>query len=103
MDGFGAGYFVGRRKEQRKNARNLAAQRDHMERTLRAQYGLPALPPPPTVAVPVVRLARRITGRMVRRLVFTVILLAVVLVAIFAVYAIGYGVQHHLIYPMRSR
>jgi len=40
---------------------------------------------------------------MVRRLVFTVIVLAVLLVAIFAVYAIGYGVQHHLIYPARSR
>jgi len=103
MDGFGAGYFVGRRKEQRKNARNLAAQRDHMERALRAQYGLPPLPPPPTVAVPAVRLSRRITGRMMRRLVFTVILLAVLLVTLFAVYAIGYGVQHHLIYPARSR
>jgi len=103
MDGFGAGYFAGRRKQQRKNARDLAVQRDEMERALRAQYGLPPLPPPPARAVPVARQARRITGRLVRRLLLALVLLAVLLVAIFAVYAIGYGVQHHLIYPARSR
>ncbi len=103
MDGFGSGYFVGRRKEQRKNARDLAAQRDHMERALRAQYGLPAPSPTPR-AVPVARPAgRRVTGRLVRRLVFTVILLVVLFVALFTLYAIGYGVQHHLIYPAGSR
>lgn len=103
MDGFGSGYFAGRRRERRKNARNLAAERYTMEQGLRAQYGLPALPPQPTVAVPVVRLSRRLTGRMVRRLVFTVIFLALLFMALFAVYAIGYGVQHHLIYPIPSR
>jgi hypothetical protein len=105
MDGFGAGYFVGRRKEQRKNARVLAAQRDQMEREIRAQYGLPP-PSPTTRAVPVVTarpLGRRVTGRLVRRVVLAMIIMALLFVAIFAVYAIGYGVQHHLIYPMPSR
>jgi len=103
MDGFGVGYFVGRRKEQRRNVRVLAAQRDRMEREIRAQYGLPSPSPTPR-AVPVARPAgRRVTGRLVRRLVFTVILLVVLFVMLFALYAIGYGVQHHLIYPARSR
>ncbi len=103
MDGFGVGYFVGRRKEQRRNVRDLAAQRDQMEREIRAQYGLPP-PPPTTRAVPVARPAgRRVTGRLVRRVLIALVLVTLLLVAIFAVYAIGYGVQHHLIYPARSR
>ncbi len=98
MDGFGSGYFVGRRKERRKNARDLAMQRDQMERELRAQYGLPPLSSRPARVVPVTRAVTRITGRLVRRVLLAVILLAVLFVAIFTVYAIGYGVHHHLIY-----
>jgi len=103
MDGFGVGYFVGRRKEQRRNVRVLAAQRDRMERELRAQYGLPTLPPQAAGAVPVARRGGRISGRMVRGLLLAVVLVTVLLVTIFAIYAIGYGVEHHLIYPARSR
>ena len=103
MDGFGAGYFVGRRKEQRRNVRDLAAQRDQMEREIRAQYGLPTLPPQAAGAVPVARRGGRISGRMVRGLLLACVLLVVLMALLFTVYAIGYGVQHHLIYPARSR
>ncbi len=103
MDGFGAGYFVGRRKEQRRNVRDLIAQRDQMEREIRAQYGLPTLPPQAAGAVPVARRGGRISGRMVWGLLLAAVILVVLFVALFAVYAIGYGVQHHLIYPMPSR
>ncbi len=102
MDGFGVGYFVGRRKEQRRNVRDLVAQRDQMEREIRAQYGLPPLPmqqQPGYIASG----RPLITARGLRRVLLAVVLLTLLLVALFAVYAIGYGVQHHLIYPMPSR
>ncbi len=44
-----------------------------------------------------------VTARGLRRVLLVVVLLTLLLVALFAVYAIGYGVQHHLIYPARSR
>ncbi len=104
MDGFGAGYFVGRRKEHRKNARNMAAQRDHMEREIRAQYGLPPLPAhqhpghrPITPGRPWV------TVRGVRRLALACVLLVVLMALLLAIALIGYGIQHHLIYMAPSR
>jgi hypothetical protein len=96
-------YAIGRKKERRIHERTLAVERYTVEQGLRAQYGLPALPPQLALTRPSTRRAVRITGRMIRRVLIAVVLMTVLLVAIFAVYAIGYGVQHHLIYPVRSR
>jgi len=96
-------YLIGRKKERRLHERTLAVERYTMEQGLRAQYGLPALPPQPALARPITRRAVRITGRVMRRVLIAVVVVTVLLVTIFAVYAIGYGVQHHLIYPARSR
>jgi len=96
-------YLIGRKKERRIHERTLAVERYTMERELRAQYGLPALPPQLALTRPITRRAVRITGRVMRRVLIAVVLVTVLLVTIFAVYAIGYGVQHHLIYPAGSR
>jgi len=96
-------YLIGRKKERRLHERTLAVERSHLERELRAQYGLPTLPPQPALARPITRRAVRITGRLMRRVLIALVLVTVLLVALFTVYAIGYGVEHHLIYPARSR
>jgi len=96
-------YAIGRKKERRLHERTRAVERYTIEQGLRAQYGLPALPPQPALTRPSTRRAVRITGRVMRRVLIAVVVVTVLLVTIFAVYAIGYGVQHHLIYPARSR
>jgi len=77
MDNFGAGYFAGRRKERRRIARLLAGQ---------------------GTAIPASRPWVTITGRGLRRLALALLVLIVALVLLFLVFAIVYGVRHHLIY-----
>jgi len=96
-------YLIGRKKERRIHERTRAVERYTIEQGLRTQYGLPALPPQLALTRPSTRRAVRITGRVMRRVLIAVVLVTVLLVTIFAVYAIGYGVQHHLIYPAGSR
>jgi hypothetical protein len=96
-------YLIGRKKERRIHERTLAVERYTIEQGLRAQYGLPALPPQLALTRPITRRAVRITGRVMRHVLIAVVLVTMLIVTIFAVYAIGYGVQHHLIYPARIR
>ncbi len=95
-------YAIGRKKERRIHERTLAVERYTMEQGLRAQYGMPPLPycAHPGYLAPGKPL---LTWRGVRRAALVLAVLAVLLLVAFAVYAIGYGVQHHLIYPVRSR
>ncbi len=104
MDGFGAGYFVGRRKEQRRNMRVLAAQRDQMEREIRTQYGMPPLPMQQHPGYRPKAPGRPwVTAHGLRRVALMLVVLVVLMALLFTIYAVGYGVQHHLIYPMPSR
>ncbi len=106
MDNFGAGYVTGRRKERRRQERELAGQRYQMEQEIRGQHGLPLLPGPPVVHPTwgaTSRPAVAITGRLVRRVIVWTLVLVVVLGLLFLAFAVVYGVQHHLIYPVRSR
>ncbi len=104
MDGFGAGYFVGRRKEHRRNVRDRAAQRDQMEREIRAQYGLPPLPAHQYPGHRPIAPGRPwVTARGVRRLALACVLLVVLMALLLAIALIGYGIQHHLIYMAPSR
>ncbi len=97
-------YAIGRKKERRIHERSLAVERYQMEQGLRAQYGLPPLPAQQHPGHRAIAPGRPwVTARGLRRVLLAVVLLTLLLVALFAVYAIGYGVQHHLIYPMRSR
>ncbi len=97
-------YLIGRKKERRIHERALAVERYTMEQGLRAQYGMPPLPTqqhPGHIAIAPGR--PWVTARGLRRVLIALVLVTVLVVALFAVYAIGYGVQHHLIYPARSR
>ncbi len=97
-------YAIGRKKERRIHERALAVERYTIEQGVRAQYGLPPLPPPQHLGQRAIAPGRPwVTARGLRRVLIALVLLAVLLVALFAVYAIGYGVQHHLIYPMPRR
>jgi len=97
-------YAIGRKKERRIHERALAVERYTIEQGVRAQYGLPPLPPPHHPGQRAIAPGRPwVTARGLRRVLLVVVILAVLLVVLFAVYAIGYGVQHHLIYPMPSR
>jgi len=106
MDNFGAGYFAGRRKERRRQARAQIGLRYQIEQEIRAQHGLPLLPET-SVVHPMwgatSRPAVAITGRLARRVIVWALVLVVVLVLLFVAFCIVYGVQHHLIYPARSR
>ncbi len=95
-------YAIGRKKERRIHERALAVERYQMEQGLRAQYGLPPLPVQqhPGYLAPGRPL---ITARGVKRLALVLVVLVVLMALLFTLYAIGYGVQHHLIYPARSR
>ncbi len=95
-------YAIGRKKERRVHERALAVERYTIEQGLRAHYGMPPLP---THQHPGHIAPGRpwVTARGLRRVLIALVLVTVLLVTIFAVYAIGYGVQHHLIYPARSR
>lgn len=96
-------YLIGRKKERRVHERALAVERYQMEQGLRAQYGMPPLPAQahPRFVGPAGR--PLITARGVRRLALVLVTLIVLMALLFAVYAISYGVQHHLIYPAPSR
>ncbi len=97
-------YAIGRKKERRIHERALAVERYTIEQGLRAQYGLPPLPAPQRPGQRAIAPGRPwVTARGLRRVLLAVVLLTLLLVVLFAVYAIGYGVQHHLIYPMPSR
>jgi len=97
-------YAIGRKKERRIHERALAVERYTMEQGLRAQYGMPPLPAHQHPGHRPIAPGRPwVTARGVRRVLLALVLVTLLLVAIFTVYAIGYGVQHHLIYPARSR
>jgi len=97
-------YLIGRKKERRIHERTLAVERSHLERELRAQYGMPPLPTHQHPGhIPIAPGRPWITARGVRRLALACVLLVVLMALLFTVYAIGYGVQHHLIYPAGSR
>ncbi len=95
-------YAIGRKKERRIHERALAVERYQMENTLRAQYGMPPLPAQTHPRfVPAGR--PLITARGVRRLALVLVTLVVLMALLFVLYAIGYGIQHHLIYMAPSR
>jgi len=97
-------YAIGRKKERRIHERALAMERYTIEQGLRAQYGLPPLPLLQHPGHRAIAPGRPwVTARGLRRVLIALVLVTVLLMALFAVYAIGYGVQHHLIYPARSR
>ncbi len=95
-------YLIGRKKERRIHERTLAVERYTIEQGLRAQYGMPPLP---TQQHPGHIAPGRpwVTARGMRRLALACVLLVVLMALLFTLYAIGYGVEHHLIYPARSR
>jgi len=97
-------YAIGRKKERRIHERALAVERYTMEQGLRAQYGMPPLPAHQHPGHRPIAPGRPwVTARGVRRLALACVLLVVLMALLFTLYAIGYGVQHHLIYPARSR
>jgi len=97
-------YAIGRKKERRIHERALAVERYTMEQGLRAQYGMPPLPAHQHPGhIPIAPGRPWVTARGVRRLALACVLLVVLMALLFTLYAIGYGVQHHLIYPARSR
>ena len=97
-------YAIGRKKERRIHERALAVERYTIEQGLRAQYGMPPLPTHQHPGhIPIAPGRPWITARGVRRLALACVLLVVLMALLFTVYAIGYGVEHHLIYPARSR
>jgi len=95
-------YLIGRKKERRIHARALAVERYTMEQGVRAQYGMPPLS---AQAHPRFVPAGRplITARRVKRLALVLVTLVVLMALLFVLYAIGYGIQHHLIYPAPRR
>jgi len=96
-------YLIGRKKERRVHERVLAVERYTIEQGLRAQYGMPPLPAHQHPGhIPIAPRRPWITARGVRRLALACVLLVVLMALLFTLYAIGYGVQHHLIYPARS-
>jgi len=97
-------YAIGRKKERRIHERARAMERYTIEQGVRAQYGLPPLPAPQPPGQRAIAPGRPwVTARGLRRVLIALVLVTLLLVALFAVYAIGYGVQHHLIYPMPRR
>lgn len=97
-------YAIGRKKERRIHERALAVERYTMEQGLRAQYGMPPLPAHQHPGhIPIAPRRPWITVRGLRRVALACVLLVVLMALLFALYAIGYGVQHHYIYPARSR
>jgi len=95
-------YAIGRKKERRIHERALAMERYTIEQGVRAQYGLPPLPmhQHPGYIAP----GRPwVTARGVRRLALVLVTLVVLMALLFVLYAIGYGIQHHLIYMAPSR
>ena len=102
MSGFAVGYLLGRKKERTIQERQQAVLRFAYEQERRARDGLPPLP---MEAHPLYVAPARpwITGRGLRRAAVALVVLLLLLMLAFVVFAIGYGVQHHLIYPAGGR
>jgi len=97
-------YAIGRKKERRVHERALAVEHYTIEQGLRAQYGMPPLPTQQHPGhIPIAPGRPWVTARGMRRLALTCVLLVVLMALLFTLYAIGYGLQHHLIYPAGSR
>jgi len=97
-------YLIGRKKERRIHERTLAVERYQMEQGLRAQYGLPPLPTQQHAGHRAIAPGRPwVTARGLRRLALVLVVLALVLTVLFLAFCVVYGVEHHLIYPARSR
>ncbi len=107
------GYLMGKRKQQRRNARELAGVRYQMEQDIRARNGLPLLPPSPlmqplTPGRPWVsggdgRGWVRLSGRLARRAAVVAVVVVALLVLAFAALCVAYGLDHHLIYWAHPR
>jgi len=97
-------YLIGRKKERRLHERALAVERYTIEQGVRAQYGMPPLPMQQHPGHRAIAPGRPwVTARGLRRLALVLVVLALVLTVLFLAFCVVYGVEHHLIYPARSR